>query len=297
MRVFSAQCGDGVITEIVCGKARGADAFGEWFALGNNLPVKNFPADWDKYGMFAGPLRNKQMAEYGEQLIVFWDGESRGTKSMIGEAKKKGLPTTIFYYNQPSVPRFVKLSPITCQLAIASARESWGSEKEGSTFNKGCLGDPVSPFVVGYLGELAISKAYGLPANLERAEWGDGGADFTVQGVKFDVKTTTVGKNYKGLIRSTTGSSLKPGARGFKLAFFSDYYLFCSLTEKVDLAKFEKEGTRVRLHGYMEKERLQALPDVPARVGRHFNKEVLSSSPGYRAGGCQMLRSLVRSDK
>lgn len=86
------------ISEIVSGKAKGVDALGEQFALENNIPVKSFPADWGKHGRSAGPIRNKEMADYADILVAFWDGKSKGTKSMIELANKKGIIVhTIIY--------------------------------------------------------------------------------------------------------------------------------------------------------------------------------------------------------
>lgn len=82
---------DWEITEVVCGKARGADHLGELWAQFNNIPVKEFPANWNKFGRSAGYKRNAEMANYGEALIALWDGGSRGTKSMIELAKTHNL--------------------------------------------------------------------------------------------------------------------------------------------------------------------------------------------------------------
>lgn len=74
---------DIIISEVVCGSARGADSLGEQWALNYNIPVKYFPADWDELGKYAGIARNQEMAEYADFLVAFWDGESHGTKNMI----------------------------------------------------------------------------------------------------------------------------------------------------------------------------------------------------------------------
>ena len=76
---------------IISGGARGADALGELYAKSNNLPCKVFKADWDKHGKAAGHIRNREMAEYSEYCVVFWDGVSRGSKNMIDTATKLGL--------------------------------------------------------------------------------------------------------------------------------------------------------------------------------------------------------------
>ena len=93
-----AKCKDKEI-EIVSGGAKGADALGERYAEEHGLPCKVFPADWDKYGKAAGPIRNKQMAEYADACIVFWDGKSRGTNNMITEVRGRQCETCIFYYD------------------------------------------------------------------------------------------------------------------------------------------------------------------------------------------------------
>lgn len=84
--------------EIVSGCARGADKMGEAFAGKWNLPVKRFPANWDEHGKAAGYVRNKEMAEYADALLAFWDGESKGTGHMIDLATKAGLRVEVINY-------------------------------------------------------------------------------------------------------------------------------------------------------------------------------------------------------
>lgn len=84
--------------EIVSGCAKGADMLGERFANYFGLPIKKFPADWDRYGRGAGHIRNSQMAKYADELIAFWDKKSKGTKHMINTAKKLGLKINVFVY-------------------------------------------------------------------------------------------------------------------------------------------------------------------------------------------------------
>jgi predicted Rossmann fold nucleotide-binding protein DprA/Smf involved in DNA uptake len=78
-------------TEIVSGMASGVDTLAIQYANENNLPLKEFHAQWHLFGRSAGPRRNRQMAEYADALLAIWDGESRGTKNMIEEATKRGL--------------------------------------------------------------------------------------------------------------------------------------------------------------------------------------------------------------
>ncbi len=75
---------------ILSGGAKGADALGERYASENRLVLERYPAEWKKYGRGAGPKRNQKMAQQSDMVICFWDGKSRGTKSMIGLAEKYG---------------------------------------------------------------------------------------------------------------------------------------------------------------------------------------------------------------
>lgn len=84
--------------EIVSGTANGADKLGERYGVDHNYTVKRFPADWDGNGKSAGYIRNKQMAEYADYLIAFWDGVSKGTGHMIDLAKSNELEIRTFYY-------------------------------------------------------------------------------------------------------------------------------------------------------------------------------------------------------
>jgi hypothetical protein len=70
------------ISEVVSGTARGIDTDGERWATARDVYVRRFPADWDKHGKAAGIIRNKQMAEYGDALLLIWDGKSKGSKNM-----------------------------------------------------------------------------------------------------------------------------------------------------------------------------------------------------------------------
>ena len=85
------------ITEVVSGCCRGVDQLGERWAKENGIPTKIFRANFFQYGKRAGPLRNKEMAEYADALIAIWDGKSNGTKDMINKMKRVKKPYKIKY--------------------------------------------------------------------------------------------------------------------------------------------------------------------------------------------------------
>lgn len=86
------------ITEVVSGGAPGADTYGELWADFYRIPVKRFPADWNTHGRAAGPIRNREMAEYADAVVLFPGG--RGTADMRRAAEKAGLE--IFDFTHPS---------------------------------------------------------------------------------------------------------------------------------------------------------------------------------------------------
>ena len=69
------------------------------YANERGYPIKQFPADWNKYGKSAGYKRNEEMAKYADALIAFWDGKSKGTKHMIDLAKRYGLKVKVVIFN------------------------------------------------------------------------------------------------------------------------------------------------------------------------------------------------------
>lgn len=74
-------------TTVVSGGARGVDSVAEAEALACGLTVQSIPANWNKFGKRAGPIRNKEIVEASDIVVAFWDGTSKGTRSTIGIAR------------------------------------------------------------------------------------------------------------------------------------------------------------------------------------------------------------------
>lgn len=85
---FQKTHGDRKIYEIVSGRAIGVDLLGEKLARKLGINIKKFPANWLKFGNNAGYIRNSEMAQYADELLAIWDGESKGTAHMIDLMKK-----------------------------------------------------------------------------------------------------------------------------------------------------------------------------------------------------------------
>lgn len=82
---------------VIGGKAKGADTIGIDWAVINQCDFIEYPADWDRYGSKAGPLRNIQMLEEGKPdlVVAFPSPKSRGTYHMIKIAEKAGVEVIV----------------------------------------------------------------------------------------------------------------------------------------------------------------------------------------------------------
>ncbi len=84
-------------TVIIQGMCRGADRIAKNVALKHGMAVEDYPAEWEKYGKSAGPIRNKRMLEEGKPDLVyaFLLSQSRGTEDMIARARTSKIPVII----------------------------------------------------------------------------------------------------------------------------------------------------------------------------------------------------------
>ena len=127
---------------ILSGTAKGADRLGERYARERGFLLRRFPADWDKDGNKAGPIRNAKMADNADALIAFWDGTSRGTAHMIMTAKEKGLATRIINYKiavkMNENQKIEKLRQKTADNAIEYIKTGTGIDYLRDSFNELC---------------------------------------------------------------------------------------------------------------------------------------------------------------
>ena len=82
--------------EIVSGGAKGVDTCATDYARANNIKLTEFLPKYEKYGKAAPIVRNKEIVDYADKIIVFWNGHSKGTLSVIKYAEKVGKPCEIF---------------------------------------------------------------------------------------------------------------------------------------------------------------------------------------------------------
>jgi predicted Rossmann-fold nucleotide-binding protein len=81
------------VTVVISGCAPGADTIGIEWAVARKVEIVRFPADWQKHGRAAGPIRNQRMLNEGRpDLVVAFPG-GRGTADMVKRAIAAGVET------------------------------------------------------------------------------------------------------------------------------------------------------------------------------------------------------------
>lgn len=106
---------DRALSDLVCelllshlvvfhGAAPGVDSETDRLARGRGMSVVPVPAQWEKYGVAAGSMRNQVMLKiltylrlggYEVCVFAFPDSESVGTRDMIRIAQQEGVPVTV----------------------------------------------------------------------------------------------------------------------------------------------------------------------------------------------------------
>ena len=85
---------------IIQGCAKGADSMAFDYADEYGIECLGFPADWNKYGKAAGPIRNQQMLDEGKpDLVLAFHNDirnSKGTLDMISRANKAGIEVRLY---------------------------------------------------------------------------------------------------------------------------------------------------------------------------------------------------------
>lgn len=79
------------VAVVLHGCAGGADSLAGQWARSRGVPEARFPADWDKHGKGAGPIRNQQMLDEGKPDVVVAFPGGTGTADMTRRARGAGV--------------------------------------------------------------------------------------------------------------------------------------------------------------------------------------------------------------
>ena len=80
---------------IIAGESGNVDICAKFYAQSmknTGMQYKGYAAKWGKLGRKAGPIRNGQMAQDGDALLLIWDGKSRGSANMKSQMIKLKKP-------------------------------------------------------------------------------------------------------------------------------------------------------------------------------------------------------------
>ena len=77
---------------VIHGAAKGADRLAGQWAKKRNLPVQEYPANWNRDGKRAGFLRNQRMLDQGKPDLVIAFPGGVGTADMVRISQKAGVP-------------------------------------------------------------------------------------------------------------------------------------------------------------------------------------------------------------
>lgn len=97
-------------TVIIHGAAPGADTIAGHEAHALGFEVEAHPADWERRGRAAGPIRNREMLDSGVDRVYAFrtDGRSPGTDNMVRQA----AAARVYVEVRHDVPKARKTSPV-----------------------------------------------------------------------------------------------------------------------------------------------------------------------------------------
>lgn len=93
---------------VIHGACSGIDSIADEMAREININTLAMPAQWNDFGIIAGPIRNKHMLDvllslrecsWTAKVLAFHDDfdNSKGTKNMTNQALAKAIPTTLYH--------------------------------------------------------------------------------------------------------------------------------------------------------------------------------------------------------
>lgn len=81
---------------IISGGADGVDRLAEKYADVKRISKLVLRPQYGRYGKRYAPLkRNEEMVELADEVLVIWDGESKGSKYTVEYAKKRQKPLRV----------------------------------------------------------------------------------------------------------------------------------------------------------------------------------------------------------
>lgn len=102
---WNLACYDDLI--MIEGAARGVDLIAKEYAEENNWKIEEYPADWS-IGKQADFIHNEIMVKAADEVLILWNGESKGTKHSIDLCEKYSKPYVVLIYNDKVKETYVE---------------------------------------------------------------------------------------------------------------------------------------------------------------------------------------------
>lgn len=83
------------VDTVISGGAYGVDSLAERYADLHRLSKYIVRPRYDLYGRSAPLVRNEQMVDMADAVLVIWDGHSRGTQYTLNYTKKMNKPVKL----------------------------------------------------------------------------------------------------------------------------------------------------------------------------------------------------------
>ena len=87
-------------TMIISGGAKGVDKLAEQYADKHRISKLVLQPWYELYGKIAPIKRDELMVDLADEVLIVWDGVSRGAKYTAEYARKSGKRVTVLLYDQ-----------------------------------------------------------------------------------------------------------------------------------------------------------------------------------------------------
>lgn len=87
------------IDMIISGGAIGIDRSARYYAINHGIPITEILPEYDLYGRRAPLERNNIIIEKSDEIYVFWDGKSRGSRYVINKCHELNKPCRVFLFS------------------------------------------------------------------------------------------------------------------------------------------------------------------------------------------------------
>ena len=89
-------------TLIISGGAKGIDTIAEEYATKHKISKLILYPDYARFGKAAPLKRNEEMVNIADEILIIWDGSSKGTAYTVKYAKKCGKAVRVITAFSPS---------------------------------------------------------------------------------------------------------------------------------------------------------------------------------------------------